>query len=122
MTKIAKQLFQLADSLQICVLASYIPGSLNVVADMNSRVGQVLKTKWVFSTETFKYVNQNNQFCQVELDLFANQYTTQLADYGSPCPDLLAYLVDALTADWPTNMTLYAFPLTCIMDKVVVKI
>ena len=34
----------------------------------------------------------------------------------------MAYLVDALTADWLKYMILYAFPPTCNMDKVVVKI
>ena len=122
MTQTAKQLFRLANSYQICVLANYIPGALNVVADMNSRVGQVLKTEWMLSSKSFKWINQHNQFGTLELDLFANQYTRQLADYGSPCPDMFAFLIDALTADWPKDMTLYAYPPTCIMDKVVVKI
>ena len=75
MTQTAKQLFHLANLYQICVLANYIPVALNVVADMNLRVGQVLKTKCMLSSKSFKWINQHNQFGTLELDLFANQYT-----------------------------------------------
>ena len=34
----------------------------------------------------------------------------------------MPYLVDALSGDWLKYMILYAFPPTCIMDKVIVKI
>ena len=37
------------------------------------------------------------------------------------CPELGAELVDALNSDWPDSV-LYAFPPTCIMDRVVEKI
>ena len=122
MTLTAKKLFQLANSLNISIQASYIPGSLNVVADMYSRAGQILKTEWTLSQQTFEWVVLNNLFGQPQIDLFANRYTAKLDCYGSPCPDLMAYLVDALTADWPKYTILYAFPPTCIMDKVIVKI
>ena len=122
MTLTAKKLFQLANSLNISIQASYIPGSLNVVADMYSRAGQILKTEWTLSQQTFEWVVLNNLFGQPQIDLFANRYTAKLDCYGSPCPDLMAYLVDALTADWPKYTILYAFLPTCIMDKVIVKI
>ena len=122
MTQTAKKLFQISNSLNISLQANYIPGALNVVADMYSRAGQILKTEWTLSQKTFEWVVLNNLFGQPQVDLFANRYTARLDCYGSPCPDLMAYLVDALTADWPKYMILYAFPPTCIMDKVVVKI
>ena len=122
MTLTARKLFQLANSLNISLQASYIPGALNVVADMYSRAGQILKTEWTVTDETFEWISLNNLFGQPQLDLFANRHTTKLDCYGSPCPDLMAYLVDALSADWPKYMILYAFPPTCIMDKVIVKI
>ena len=109
MTLSARKLFQLANSLNISLQASYFPGALNVVADMYSRAGQVLKTEWTVTDETFDWISLN-LFGQPQLDLFANRYTTKLDCYGSPCPDLMAYLVDALSADWPKYMILYAFP------------
>ena len=54
MTLTARKLFQLANSLNISLQASYIPGALNVVADMYSRAGQVLKTEWTVTDETFE--------------------------------------------------------------------
>ena len=42
MTKTAKKLFQMSNSLNISLQANYIPGPLNVVADMHSRAGQIL--------------------------------------------------------------------------------
>ena len=121
LTQTAKDLFQLARSLKIWISASYIPGALNVIADMQSRAGQVLKTEWTLAPETFSWVKTNNLFGEPQMDLFANAHTNQLQRYGSPCPDTNAELIDALTANWPQTI-LYAFPPTCIMDKVVVKI
>ena len=58
----SKNLFQLANSLDISIHASYIPGALNVVADINSRAGQILKTEWTLSQQNFEWVALNNLF------------------------------------------------------------
>ena len=122
MTQTAKKLFQMSNSLNISLQANYIPGALNVVADMYSRAGQILKTEWTLSQKAFEWVVLNNLFGQPQVVLFANRYTARIDYNRSTCPVLMAYLVDALTADWPKYMILYAFPPTCIMDRVVVKI
>ena len=121
LTQTAKRILELADSFNISISASYIAGSLNALADIQSRAGQVLKTEWCLSKETFQWVVANNFFGQPEVDLFANHLTAQLPRYGSPNPDPYAEIIDALTAPWP-KAPLYAFPPTTIMEQVVTKI
>ena len=118
---LARELFLLASSLNIWVTAAYIPGTLNVVADMHSRAGLVLKTEWMVSHETFSWICQASLVGRPEIDLFANSYTTQLPRFGTPCPEFGAEVVDALNSAWPDSV-LYAYPPTCIMDRVVEKI
>ena len=118
---LARDIFQTASSLNIWLSAAYIPGHLNVIADMHSRQGLVLKTEWTLSFDAFQWVRKVSLVGDPEVDLFANSYTTQLPRFGSPCPELGAELVDALNSDWPDSV-LYAFPPTCIMDRVVEKI
>jgi hypothetical protein len=118
--QLARSIFQIASSFNIWISAAYIPGILNVVADMHSRIGLVLKTEWTLSLRAFNWVCQASLVGLPQVDLFANNYTKQLPRFGSPCPELGAEIVDALNSPWP-NTVLYAFPPTCIMDKVVLK-
>ena len=64
MTQTAKKLFQMSNSLNIFLQANYIPEALNVVADMYSRAGQILKIEWTLSQKTFEWVALNNVFGQ----------------------------------------------------------
>ena len=118
---LARRIFQIASSLHIWVTAAYIPGALNVIADMHSRVGLVLKTEWSLSYEAFQWVREASLVGDPEVDLFANSQTTKLGRFGPSCPELGAELVDALNSDWPDSV-LYAYPPTCIMDRVIEKI
>jgi hypothetical protein len=119
--QLARKILHLASELDAWISAAYIPGSLNVVADMHSRAGLVLKTEWTVSRKTFDWICKASMVGQPEVDLFANSYTARLFRFGTPCPEFGAELVDALNAKWP-NTTLYAYPPTCIMDKVIEKI
>ena len=121
LTRTTKSILRLADSFGISISTTYIAGSLNALADIHSRVGQVLKTEWCLGRTTFLWIVENNFFGPPEVDLFANYLTKQLRRYGSPNPDPQAELIDALTAPWP-NEILFAFPPTTIMDRVVEKI
>ena len=121
MRKVAVDLFRLAERWQVSLSAAYIPGELNVRADMASRQGQVLKTEWKLLPVSFRWICANSPWGLPTLDLFANRLNHQLPRFGSPCPDPEATLVDALHADWPSEV-LYAFPPVTILDRVVVKI
>ena len=56
----AEQVLRLAESLQIVLQASFIRGSLNVIADMLSRADTVLKTEWRLSLMTFSWVSDHS--------------------------------------------------------------
>ena len=119
-TRIAESIFARADECHLSVSAVYLPGERNVIADMLSRQGQVLRTEWHLNSETFRWICSRSPFGTPSLDLFANKFNKQLPRYMSPCPDSLAVAVDALTADWPSEV-LYAFPPSTILDRVVIK-
>ena len=63
----AEQVLRLAESLQIVLQASFIRGSLNVIADMLSRADTVLKTEWRLSLMTFSRASTLKKRC-VNLD------------------------------------------------------
>ena len=119
-TRIAENIFARADACNLSISAVYLPGERNVIADMLSGQGQVLKNEWHLNKETFQWLCSRSPFGTPSLDLFANKYNLQLSRYMSPCPDSLAVAVDALTADWPCEV-LYAFPPTTILDRFVIK-
>ena len=50
-TVIAERLFRVAVSLDLSLSATYLPGEMNVLADMLSRAGQVLKNNGDWGTE-----------------------------------------------------------------------
>ena len=119
-TRIAESIFARADECQLSISAAYLPGERNVIADMLSRQGQVLKTEWHLNQEMFQWICSRSPFGTPTIDLFANKFNKQLARYMSPCPDTLAVAVDALTSDWPDEV-LYAFPPWAILDRFVIK-
>ena len=88
---------------------------------MLSRQGQVLKNEWRLSEETFRWICSRSPFGTPTVDLFANKFNHQLSRYMSPCPDLDAVAVDALSAGWPAE-NLFAFPPAGLMDRVVIKL
>ena len=112
----------LAEAKNVHVLAQHIKGSMNVVADLASRAGCVVNTEWSLSTERFQWIQSQSPWGPALIDLFANRLNHQLSLYFSPCPDDQAMSVDALMTQWPKNYTIYAFPPTTILDRVLHKI
>ena len=103
MTQTTSDIYSLCDSYEISLSATYIPGSLNAVADMASRQGQILKTEWQLSRDTFHWICQNSKWGTPTIDLFANRHNHLLSRYGSPCPDNNAVLVNALAGEDKTT-------------------
>ena len=121
MNALARKLWLLAEDLNIHLSAMFIKGKNNVIADMLSRQGQIIKAEWTLSMKTFEWVSQMSPWGAPKVDLFANAMTNRLPKYMSPCPDGQAIAVDALVSPWP-DTTLYAFPPTTILDQVMIKI
>ena len=72
----AEQVLLLAESLQIMLQASFIRGSLNVIADMLSRAETVLKTEWRLSLTTFSWVSDHSRWGPTTVDLFAQRFNS----------------------------------------------
>ena len=116
-----RRLFTLLLELECNMQAVHLAGHLNVLADLASREGQVIRTEWQLHQSTFKWLCQNSIWGHPKLDMFANSRNKQLPMYMSPCPDPRAFAIDALVAQWP-KLTLYAFPPTVTLQKLVTRL
>ena len=94
---------------------------MNVLADMLSRAGQVLKNEWRLGNRAFLWACSRSLFGAPTVDLFANMKNFQLSRYMSPCPDKEELAINALSAPWPKEV-LYAFPPPTILGRVLIKI
>jgi len=99
----------------------HIAGQLNVIADLASRSGSIVNTEWRMSDQAFRWIQSQSPWGKATIDLFANQLNHQLPLYFSPCPDMAAMAINAMLKPWP-EVTLYAFPPTTLMERVLQKI
>jgi len=104
---------------KLSLSAAYLPGSLNVIADLLSRPNQVLPTEWSLRMSTVDYLF--HRWDRPHIDLFSTSRNYRLPTYVSPLRDPQAYAVDALSIDW-SGMFAYAFPPPALLHKVVQKI
>ena len=108
LTKLASRILLLAHQNGITILPQHIRGQLNVLADLASRVGQVVPSEWAVDNELFAWIRDQSPLGPYQIDLFANRWNHRLEKYVSPCPDEEAWAVDALTCQWP-DQPIYAF-------------
>ena len=85
----------LAEELNIHLSDMFIKGENNIIADMLSRQGQIIKAEWILSMKTFQWVSQTSPWGAPAVDLFANSIINRLQKYMSPSPDGQAMAVDA---------------------------
>ena len=104
---------------QITLKARHIPGCLNVMADLLSRLNQVQSTEWPLHPQVFR------QFCHKwftpHVDLFATHLNHKVPLYVSLVPDQNAWDIDALNINW-SGLTAYAYPSTALLHRVIKKI
>ena len=115
--KLSLRIFQLAESLQIHLAARHITGQLNVLADLASRVGQVVPSEWSLCDEAFTWLITQSPWGPPHLDLFANRLNHRVPRYVSPCQDSAAWAVDALSCRLPADWVIYAFPPVCLLHQ-----
>ena len=72
----------------------HIPGCLNVMAILLSRLNQVQSTEWSLHPQVFKQICQ--KWFTPHVDLFATHLNHKLPLYMSPVPDPNAWDIDAL--------------------------
>ena len=114
------EILELCAKFSISLIPRHIQGTLNVLADRGSRRGPI-STEWTLDDDSFYLVTSFlSLFPQV--DLFATRYNFKIDPFVSPCPDEMAWAMDALTVDWNSWDSIYLFPpkplLTSLLPKI----
>lgn len=91
---------------ELWLSACHIPGSINVVADSESRVFHT-STEWSLHPDVFDHINE--MWGPFEIDLFASRLNFKILTYVSWKPDPNAKYVNALFMQWKEHY-FYAFP------------
>lgn len=121
LTKLARKIALLAFENEITLVPRHIAGQCNVLADLASRVNQIVPSEWTVSDALLQRIISLSPWGKPAIDLFANQWNHRLPRYVSPCPDPSAIAQDALSWHWPEEV-MYAYPPTCLMTKVLRKL
>ena len=103
----------------IWICAAHLPGSLNTIADTESR-SKSSNLEWMINPSILQEALRQLSFIP-EVDLFASRINKQFAAYVSYRPDPNALAVDAFTIQW-TDIKLYAFPPFSVIPLVLNKI
>ena len=103
---------------QIMLTAEHLPGTLNIMADRESRIFND-SSNWKLNKEVFQMIM--SQFGQAEIDLFADRTNHQLPKYVSWKPDPTALTTDAFSVKW-NNIQGYAFPPICLIGRCLTKV
>jgi len=102
----------------ITISAEHLPGSLNQLADTESRA-QADSSKWALDLTIFQQLIAKRGPCTV--DLFASRLSAKLPTYYSWRSDPGATAVDALCQPWNVVKG-YAFPPFCLIGRCLAKI
>jgi len=102
----------------VTLIARYLPGKLNLVADQLSRPGQILTTEWTLSQRVLARIW--SRWEKPVVDLFATQFNFRLPVYVSPVQDGQAWRIDAFSFAW-TGLQAYAFPPFALIHQVLLK-
>lgn len=103
---------------QISLTIQFIPGKLNVVADLLSRSSQVLQTEWTIAHQALRPLW--DLWGKPHVDLFATRFNHRLSVYVSPVRDPAAWARDALAISWK-GLDAYAYPPTALIPRVLAK-
>ncbi len=101
----------------IWLTAAHLPGSTNVVADMESRKCHSQHTEWMLNSTFLEDALKQLKF-KPEVDLFASRLNKQFDSYCSFRPDPEALFIDAFSISW-SNVKFYCFPpFSCILKTI----
>ncbi len=116
--RLTKEIFEFAVDRNLHITAAHIPGSLNTLADRESRTSN-MDTEWQLKPDIFRYICK--KFGTPQIDLFASRINTQLARYVAWRPDPDAEHVDAFSIPW-RGFYGYAFPPFSVLMQVLQKV
>ena len=98
---------------QLTIQAEHLPGSLNWVADSESRMMKD-RCDWMINPKVFQQICQS--LGPLQIDLFASRLTKQLPRYYSWRPDPEAEATDAFTQNWAQARG-FANPPWCLISR-----
>jgi hypothetical protein len=105
MCKLATEMASWCESKGILLQAAYLPGSLNSIADMESRRSHDA-SDWQLAKTAFRAISEK---WPINIDLFATSWNAQTPKFASWFPQPGASLNDALSFSW-VGLKGYAFP------------
>jgi hypothetical protein len=112
--KLLHEIWNLAQAHQFKISAEFLPGWLNVKADILSR-GVPLPSEWKIDHQTFLIINK--QWGPFDVDLCATPDNTQLPFFISPFPCDEALDTNVLAVDWVRWKRIYIFPPNKLIPK-----
>ena len=116
---LVKEMWEWCIGRQIWISATYIPGSLNFVADFESR-HTAKASEWKINKTDLDSALQQLEVIP-EVDLFASCINHQFSKYVSYRPDPQAWAVDAFSITW-SDLNFYAFPPFSVIGTILSKI
>ena len=119
LNNIAKDIWSFAIDRNLWLVATHIPGKMNIVADKLSR-NFAWETEWQLNPKSFKRLCEHFKFFP-EIDWFASSENKQTLTYASWKQDISAFHIDAFTASWNNNKS-YFFPPFSLLGPVISKI
>jgi hypothetical protein len=97
---------------------SFVPGKLNVLADLLSRKGKIISTEWTVHHKFLQPIW--DLWGRPHVDLFATHLNNRLPVFVSPFHDPRAWKKDAMSFHW-MGLHAYAFPPFAMIPAVLEK-
>ena len=114
---IAADFVRWCEDRNISLLASHLPGSLNSVADEESRT-TLDSSDWMLLASEFRKLSN---LWEINIDLFAAAWNAQLPTFVSWLPQPGASAVNAFSLNW-TDLRGYAFPPFALIPRCLAKL
>ena len=113
------RLLRWSETNRVQLEARYLPGQSNVLADLLSRLNQVLGAEWSLHPQVASKLLR--VWGSPTLDLFASHLNAKLPLHCSLIPDPQALFEDAFRHPW-NNLDAYAFPPFHLVERVVARV
>ncbi|XP_026823727.1 uncharacterized protein LOC113561474 [Ooceraea biroi] len=118
LSALARAIWRWCADRELFIYAAYIPSTLNLEADAESRVISE-DSEWTLDQGYFNIIDST--FGPFDIDLFAALINAKCPRFVSWLPDPMAHAVDAFSLDW-SQFYFYAFPPFILVLRVLRKI
>ena len=122
LNKLTAKIVTWAAKHKVTLVVVHIQGYRNVEADALSRKDLTHASEWSLSKQEFNRVVNWSQLLPPWIDLMATSRNRQTDTFISPYPHEEAAAVDALNVTWNYPGTVWLYPPTAVMTKVINKI